>query len=425
MNNFFPHDSNARNSDRLIRLRAKHGAAGYGVYFMLIERLRDETDYVSARDYEMLAFDLRVDTELIRSVVEDYGLFELTDDGRGFYSDSFLRRMKIKDDKVEQAKRGAAAKWGNIDDRSKSTRSERLSAARKLDTHTTAEWQEMRDMIGHCVICGTSAEDAKLVKDHIIPIYQGGSDGISNIQPLCRACSSRKGSDTSDYRIRYCASHNIEMPAKWLPDSSATPAECLPNACRTSAERLPNACEMPASKVKESKVEDIISSTTTTARAQDVSTDESSLFSSPRPKEKSCAKKESDFCGLPPDNPAYIPIDRVADYLRGEQAWLESLCMNRHLRLDYVLSKIDEFGVELSLKGETVKDCRDCKSHFNNWLRKTSNRYERPPITQSDPRVDSDNLLRNCQERVAQRMARAEAREMGQHGVGVPDALQP
>ena len=293
MNNFFPHDSNARNSDRLIRLRAKHGAAGYGVYFMLVERLRDETNYVSARDYEMLAFDLRVDAELIRSVVEDYGLFELTDDGCGFYSDSFMRRMKIKDDKVEQAKRGAAAKWGNIDDRGKSTRSERLSAARKLDTHTTAEWQEMRDMIGHCVICGMSAEDAKLVKDHIIPIYQGGSDGISNIQPLCRACSSRKGSDTSDYRIRYCASHNIEMPAKWLPDSGATPAERLPNACRTPAERLPNACEMPASKVKESKVEDIISSTTTTtARAQDVSTNESSLFSSLQPKEKSCAKKK-------------------------------------------------------------------------------------------------------------------------------------
>ena len=65
----------------------------------------------------MLAFDLRVDAELIRSVVEDYGLFELTDDGCGFYSDSFMRRMKIQDDKVEQAKRGAAAKWGNIDDR--------------------------------------------------------------------------------------------------------------------------------------------------------------------------------------------------------------------------------------------------------------------------------------------------------------------
>lgn len=189
-------------------------------------------------------------------------------------------------------------------------------------------------------------------------------------------------------------------------------------------------CAQKVHKVKESRDnissdESILSSstTTTTARAQDVSTDESSLFSSPRSKEKSCAKKESDLCGLPPDNPAYIPIDRVADYLRGEQAWLESLCMNRHLRLDYVLSKIDEFGVELSLKGETVKDKRDCKSHFNNWLRKTSNRYERPPITQSDTRVDSDNLLRNCQERVAQRMARAKAREMGQHGVGVPDAL--
>lgn len=191
-------------------------------------------------------------------------------------------------------------------------------------------------------------------------------------------------------------------------------------------------CAQKVHKVKESKDnissdESILSSsttTTTTARAQDVSTNESSLFSSLQSKEKSCAKKESDFCGLPLDNPAYIPIDRVADYLRGEQAWLESLCMNRHLRLDYVLSKIDEFGVELSLKGETVKDKRDCKSHFVNWLRKTANHHEQPPNYRRTNGGSTDELLRGCQQRIAQRLACAEAREMGQDADGVFDPLQ-
>ena len=95
--NYFSHDSNARNDEKLVRLRMKQGAAGYGVYFMILERLREEADYMSAKDYNMIAFDLRVDAAIVKSVVEDFGLFTFTDDGKCFYSESFTRRMDIKD----------------------------------------------------------------------------------------------------------------------------------------------------------------------------------------------------------------------------------------------------------------------------------------------------------------------------------------
>lgn len=95
--NYFSHDSNARNDEKLVRLRMKHGAAGYGVYFMLLERLREEKNYMSAKDYNMIAFDLRVDAAIVKSVVEDFGLFVFTDNGKYFYSDSFIQRMEIKD----------------------------------------------------------------------------------------------------------------------------------------------------------------------------------------------------------------------------------------------------------------------------------------------------------------------------------------
>ena len=73
--NYFSHDSNARNSNKLINVRMRHGAAGYGVYFMILERLREEKEYMSIKDYNMIAFDLRVDASLIKSIVEEFGLF--------------------------------------------------------------------------------------------------------------------------------------------------------------------------------------------------------------------------------------------------------------------------------------------------------------------------------------------------------------
>lgn len=111
MNNYFPHDSNARNSDKLIPLRAKYKAEGYGVYFMLLERLREEPDYTSVRDYDMLAFDLRVDASLIRAIVEDFGLFAFTEDGKRFYSEGFSRRMQSKDERSSKARRSARSRW--------------------------------------------------------------------------------------------------------------------------------------------------------------------------------------------------------------------------------------------------------------------------------------------------------------------------
>ena len=96
------------------------GAEGYGIYFMLLERMREDANYMSVKDYNMIAFDLRVDASKVKKVVEGFGLFAFTEDGECFYSDSFLRRMDMKDEKrrrrSEAGKRGAKQRWGDKDD---------------------------------------------------------------------------------------------------------------------------------------------------------------------------------------------------------------------------------------------------------------------------------------------------------------------
>jgi 5-methylcytosine-specific restriction endonuclease McrA len=89
-------------------------------------------------------------------------------------------------------------------------RSVRLQAARAKGTHTESEWLRMVSAFQcRCVMCGAQMEASEIQKDHIIPIYQGGSDGIENLQPLCRPCNTSKGPDTFDW-VSYRVEHGFE-----------------------------------------------------------------------------------------------------------------------------------------------------------------------------------------------------------------------
>jgi 5-methylcytosine-specific restriction endonuclease McrA len=64
---------------------------------------------------------------------------------------------------------------------------------------TEKEWLELLEECGgRCLSCGR-AED--LSADHITPLCLGGSNAISNIQPLCCECNNAKGAEVLDYRV--------------------------------------------------------------------------------------------------------------------------------------------------------------------------------------------------------------------------------
>lgn len=99
---YFSHDGNARNDDKIIAVRMRHGAEGYAVYFMILERLLESTNYMSVKDYNIIAFDLRVSAGIVKSVIEDFGLFQDTEDGRHFMCERFSDRMRPLDNLREQ-----------------------------------------------------------------------------------------------------------------------------------------------------------------------------------------------------------------------------------------------------------------------------------------------------------------------------------
>ena len=112
---YFNHDCDARNDEKLIALRIRYGAEGYGVYFMLIEMLQAAPSCVLEKDYKALAFDLRVSARRIKAIVEDFGLFTPTDGGKKFYSERLIRHVNEAEEnerkRSEAAQYAASMRW--------------------------------------------------------------------------------------------------------------------------------------------------------------------------------------------------------------------------------------------------------------------------------------------------------------------------
>lgn len=66
-------------------------------------------------------------------------------------------------------------------------------------SYTAEEFEALCEQYDNrCLRCGQ--DDIELTADHVIPLSEGGSNDISNIQPLCLDCNMSKGTKSTDYR---------------------------------------------------------------------------------------------------------------------------------------------------------------------------------------------------------------------------------
>ena len=110
---YFSHDSNAKDDPKCVMLIEQLGLEGYGIFWVLVETLRDQPEYkyplalipALARRYNTTA-------EKIKTVVMNYALFDVEND-EFFYSNSLNRRMEKREALSEKQRQNVLKRWNN------------------------------------------------------------------------------------------------------------------------------------------------------------------------------------------------------------------------------------------------------------------------------------------------------------------------
>jgi hypothetical protein len=108
---YFSHDSNAKDDPKCVMLIETLQLEGYGIFWMLVETLRDQPNY----RYPLIlipALARRYNTtpEKVKSVITKFGLFQIEND-EFFYSDSLNKRMELRES-IRQKRVSAGIKSG-------------------------------------------------------------------------------------------------------------------------------------------------------------------------------------------------------------------------------------------------------------------------------------------------------------------------
>ena len=181
---YFPHQYNAHDDEKLQQVIIHHGLVGYAVFFLLLEYLGQKKDRILSKDfYKVLSWNYRIDEDVVRSVVEDYGLFEVSDNH--FSSDGLNDRMAALDDKI--AKRKLAGALGGL---------------KKAENRSkfVANGQQ------------TSSNASDLLEENVANFQQTSSNALANSSYKNKGEEKEKSTTNKDKSLLCCAKKESELP---------------------------------------------------------------------------------------------------------------------------------------------------------------------------------------------------------------------
>lgn len=124
---YFSHDYNAREDDKIMHLISELGYEGYGIYWALVEMLYKSGGSVQL-NYKSISFVLHVNYKILERLINEFDLFKIHDER--LYSDSILERLKIRKDISDKRSKAVKIRYlhnstTNVEQKNNKTRENR------------------------------------------------------------------------------------------------------------------------------------------------------------------------------------------------------------------------------------------------------------------------------------------------------------
>jgi len=111
---YFPHFSNARHDRKIKRVLKELGIEGYGIYFMLLEVLREQQDFkYPLSDLDLLSDEFHTSLQKVEAVLKRYELFQI-DEQQNFFSIKQIYYLQPYIEKSQRARDAANIKWNRL-----------------------------------------------------------------------------------------------------------------------------------------------------------------------------------------------------------------------------------------------------------------------------------------------------------------------
>ena len=175
---YFSHDANAKDDPKILQLRMHLGWEGYGLFWGLIELLRNQPDYRMQKHYMSIAFALQTDQKKIESLVNDFDLFATDQDL--FWSESLLKRMELKEEKSEKMRNAANKRW-NKDSDAKAMHKHSKSNAEAMQLKESKVNQIKENQISSITILTTRRLGGKNLFEEMMHIYDLSDDQVQKL----------------------------------------------------------------------------------------------------------------------------------------------------------------------------------------------------------------------------------------------------
>lgn len=175
---YFSHDCNARNDEKILAMRSVYGLEGYAMYFMIIEILREQSEYkleITKYIWSALAMQMHTDASKVQNFVNDcINEFHLFVQKEGYlYSESLLKRMSLFKEVSETRSKAAKSRWENANTMQKQCKSNANAIqndANKIKLNYTKENEIKLNQ-------NNSMPDGVLIHENSGVMYRIGEDG--------------------------------------------------------------------------------------------------------------------------------------------------------------------------------------------------------------------------------------------------------